>query len=52
MQVTITDVYHNGKNWVANIVTSEGKGTELNITDAQADELKKVGTPIYDPDAD
>lgn len=51
MQVTITDVYHNGANWVANVVTSEGKTLDLNLTDKQADDLKDIGTPVYEAEA-
>ena len=46
--IQITDIYHNGKNWVANILTSEAKILELNITDNQAEQLKIIGTPIYE----
>ena len=47
MTATITDVYHNGTSWVANVVTSEGKVVDLSITDAQADKLKEAGVEVY-----
>lgn len=50
MTVTITDVYHNGTNWVANVLTSDAKQLDLNLTDAQADSLKAIGTPVYEGD--
>jgi hypothetical protein len=47
MTVTITDVYHNGTNWVANVLTSDSKQLDLNLTDKQAEDLKNIGTPVY-----
>lgn len=48
MTATITDIYHDGSSWVANIVFENGNVNELSITDAQAESLKNTGIKIYE----
>lgn len=42
------ELYHNGKNWVLNIlIMNTTRYIEINVTDAQADEYKEAGVPVY-----
>ena len=46
------ELYHNGKTWVLNVVAcNSNPGTfEIQVTDDQADEMKKNGVPVYTPE--
>lgn len=49
MKTASVELYHNGKNWVLNILVSETAAQEeLVISDAEADKLKAIGVPVYE----